>query len=152
MDPRTNDPHPSTTTHTPDPRATHRGRRRRRPGRRPGPLARLRTVVGAVLALALATVTLVLVPGAAPAGAGDEWATEVTRGYNDDGLPGQKAFGDLPVRRRETIDGYKYHFDDDQWLMIRASGTEPVLRTYAESSSLAKAHAILAACKKAIGA
>ncbi len=63
-----------------------------------------------------------------------------------------KTFGDLTVRRRETIDGYKYHFDDDQWLMIRASGTEPVLRTYAESSSLAKAHAILAACKKAIGA
>ncbi|HEY0976193.1 MAG TPA: phosphoglucomutase/phosphomannomutase family protein [Flavobacteriales bacterium] len=62
------------------------------------------------------------------------------------------AFGDLQVRRRETIDGYKYFFDDDQWLMIRASGTEPVLRTYAESSSLEKAHRILDACKKAIGA
>ena len=61
-------------------------------------------------------------------------------------------FGDLEVRSTETIDGFKYHFDDDQWLMIRASGTEPVLRTYAESSSLAKAHEILAACKKAIGA
>ena len=61
-------------------------------------------------------------------------------------------FGDLEVRSTETIDGFKYHFDNDQWLMIRASGTEPVLRTYAESSSLAKAHEILAACKKAIGA
>lgn len=61
-------------------------------------------------------------------------------------------FGDLEVRSRETIDGYKYHFDNDQWLMIRASGTEPVLRTYAESSSLEQAHRILDACKKAIGA
>jgi phosphomannomutase len=61
-------------------------------------------------------------------------------------------FGDLEVRRLETIDGWKYHFDNDQWLMIRASGTEPVLRTYAESNSLENARRILAACKTAIGA
>lgn len=61
-------------------------------------------------------------------------------------------FGDLEVRRVETIDGWKYHFDGEQWLMIRASGTEPVLRTYAESGTLAGARAILAACKTAIGA
>ncbi|MFN3874901.1 MAG: phosphoglucomutase/phosphomannomutase family protein [Flavobacteriales bacterium] len=61
-------------------------------------------------------------------------------------------FGDLEVRRVETIDGYKYHFDAEQWLMIRASGTEPVLRCYAESSTMAGAQAILAACKQAIGA
>jgi len=61
-------------------------------------------------------------------------------------------FGDLEVRRLETIDGWKYHFDNDQWLMIRASGTEPVLRTYAESNSLENARKILAACKAAIGA
>ena len=63
-----------------------------------------------------------------------------------------KKFGDMEVRRLETIDGWKYHFDDDQWLMIRASGTEPVLRTYAESNSLENARKILAACKTAIGA
>jgi phosphomannomutase len=61
-------------------------------------------------------------------------------------------FGDLEVRRLETIDGWKYHFDRDQWLMIRASGTEPVLRTYAESDTLANARRILDACKQAIGA
>jgi phosphomannomutase len=61
-------------------------------------------------------------------------------------------FGDLEVRRVETIDGFKYHLDDEQWLMIRASGTEPVLRTYAESSSLAKAKELLAACQRTIGA
>lgn len=63
-----------------------------------------------------------------------------------------KSFGPYLVRRVETIDGWKYHFDKDQWLMIRASGTEPVLRTYAESDSLENARKILAACKEAIGA
>lgn len=61
-------------------------------------------------------------------------------------------FGDLDVRRVETIDGWKYHFDREQWLMIRASGTEPVLRTYAESDTLENARKILGACKKVIGA
>lgn len=61
-------------------------------------------------------------------------------------------FGDLEVRRVETIDGYKFHFDKDQWLMIRASGTEPVLRCYAESDNLDNARKILAACQRTIGA
>ncbi len=55
-----------------------------------------------------------------------------------------KAFGNYNVSRLETIDGWKYFFSDTEWLMIRASGTEPVLRTYAESSSSDKAFAILA--------
>jgi phosphomannomutase len=62
------------------------------------------------------------------------------------------AFGDLVVRQVETIDGFKFHFDNDQWLMIRASGTEPVLRCYAESDTLENARAILAACQHSIGA
>jgi len=35
----------------------------------------------------------------------------------------------------ETLDGYKFYFNDDEWLMIRASGTEPLLRVYAESTT-----------------
>lgn len=61
-------------------------------------------------------------------------------------------FGDREVRRVEDIDGYKFHFDGGDWLMIRASGTEPVLRCYAEGSTLEEARAILADCSKAIGA
>jgi len=61
-------------------------------------------------------------------------------------------FGDFVVRSVETIDGYKFHFDNDQWLMIRASGTEPVLRCYAESDTLENARNILTACRTAIGA
>ncbi|HOV07263.1 MAG TPA: phosphoglucomutase/phosphomannomutase family protein [Anaerolineaceae bacterium] len=34
-----------------------------------------------------------------------------------------------------TLDGVKYLFADDSWLLIRPSGTEPVLRVYAEGRS-----------------
>lgn len=61
-----------------------------------------------------------------------------------------KAFGAYKVLRLETIDGWKYFFNDTEWLMIRASGTEPVLRTYAESSSGDNAFAILDAAKKTL--
>jgi len=34
-----------------------------------------------------------------------------------------------------TLDGVKYIFKNDSWLLIRPSGTEPVLRIYAEGRS-----------------
>ena len=40
-------------------------------------------------------------------------------------------------------DGIKYIFADDSWLLIRPSGTEPVLRIYAEARSDAQVHALL---------
>lgn len=53
------------------------------------------------------------------------------------------AFGPYKVERVETLDGFKYYFNDHEWLMIRPSGTEPVMRTYAESSTQEKAFDIL---------
>jgi phosphomannomutase len=52
-------------------------------------------------------------------------------------------FGPYKVEKVETLDGFKYYFNDHEWLMIRPSGTEPVLRTYAESSTQEKALGIL---------
>ncbi len=54
-------------------------------------------------------------------------------------------FGDYKIQRIETTDGYKFFFTDDEWLMIRASGTEPVLRNYAESGSFKRTASILRA-------
>lgn len=60
------------------------------------------------------------------------------------------AFGKYKVERLDDLDGWKYFFKNDEWLMIRASGTEPVLRTYAESSDQKKAFGILNAAKKTL--
>jgi len=59
-------------------------------------------------------------------------------------------FGKYKVKRVETIDGFKFFFSDDSWLMIRASGTEPVLRTYAEAPTVSIADDILAEAGKLI--
>jgi len=45
----------------------------------------------------------------------------------------------------ETTDGTKLLFDDESWLLFRQSGTEPMLRIYAEATSVAKSAALLAA-------
>ena len=62
------------------------------------------------------------------------------------------SFGKYKVKRIEDLDGYKYFFDDnnDEWLLIRASGTEPVLRTYAESSTKEGAFNILKAAEETL--
>jgi phosphomannomutase len=61
-----------------------------------------------------------------------------------------KSFGEYNVREVQTLDGFKYFFDDDRWLMIRPSGTEPVLRTYAEAPTLEEVRKILAICEQTI--
>lgn len=59
-------------------------------------------------------------------------------------------FGAYKVQRVEDLDGYKFFFDDNTWMMIRASGTEPVLRVYAEASDKKTADDILASAEKVL--
>jgi phosphomannomutase len=49
------------------------------------------------------------------------------------------------VVRVNNSDGVKYLLDDDSWLLIRPSGTEPLLRIYAEAHSRAEVPQLLAA-------
>lgn len=60
-------------------------------------------------------------------------------------------FGDKEVSLKETLDGNKFYFNDDEWLMFRASGTEPLLRIYAESSSKEKTLELIELGKKYFG-
>lgn len=52
-------------------------------------------------------------------------------------------FGNLKVVRTEDLDGFKFFFEDETWVMIRPSGTEPVLRVYCEAPSTAESFRIL---------
>lgn len=52
--------------------------------------------------------------------------------------------GRAEVINISTLDGVKYNLEDDSWLLIRPSGTEPVLRVYAEARSPEMVDALLA--------
>jgi phosphomannomutase len=54
---------------------------------------------------------------------------------------------DQAVISCQTTDGYKFRLEDGRWLLIRFSGTEPVLRLYCEASSLETVHQTLAWAK-----
>lgn len=41
----------------------------------------------------------------------------------------------VAVEEVDTLDGVKYRLEDHSWLLIRPSGTEPVLRIYAEAAN-----------------
>jgi phosphomannomutase len=43
-------------------------------------------------------------------------------------------FLDWPIVRREDLDGVKVYLGDIGWAMVRASGTEPMLRVYSETT------------------
>ena len=60
------------------------------------------------------------------------------------------SFGDLKIERVENLDGYKFFFDENSWIMIRPSGTEPVLRTYAEAKNQAQCFEILEKVHKSL--
>ena len=56
--------------------------------------------------------------------------------------------GGRPVARSaalDTGDGFKFWVDDGSWLLVRFSGTEPLVRVYTEASSAVLRDALLAA-------
>jgi alpha-D-glucose phosphate-specific phosphoglucomutase len=56
-----------------------------------------------------------------------------------------KEFAGIPVQSKISIDGDKFILDNNTWIGFRLSGTEPVVRVYAESNSQAKLKKILKA-------
>ncbi len=71
---------------------------------------------------------------------------------------GVPEFAGMPVERVSTLDGIKFFLKNPEaetkpnaaetWLLLRASGTEPLLRIYAESCSEASVEKLLAAGKR----
>ncbi len=49
------------------------------------------------------------------------------------------------------IDGFKFEYKDNSWLLIRLSGTEPLLRVYAESDDKKKVNVLIDKVKEEIG-
>lgn len=56
--------------------------------------------------------------------------------------PTLREIGGYVVNRIETIDGYKYYIKNG-WLLVRPSGTEPLIRYYSETDSIKKTEYLL---------
>ena len=71
---------------------------------------------------------------------------------------GDASFAGMPILRVETLDGVKFYLDNPEakskpnaaetWLLLRASGTEPLMRIYSESCSTESVAKLLEAGKK----
>ena len=54
-----------------------------------------------------------------------------------------KTIGGLKVTELLTLDGFQFRLEDGGWLLIRFSGTEPIMRVYCETTHQNKVKAIL---------
>jgi phosphomannomutase len=54
-----------------------------------------------------------------------------------------QSLGGLKVTELITVDGFQFKLEDGGWLLIRFSGTEPILRVYCETTHQDKVKAIL---------
>jgi len=54
-----------------------------------------------------------------------------------------ETIGGFKVLGLDTTDGYKFNLEDGGWLLIRFSGTEPIVRVYCETTSEDRVKAIL---------
>ncbi|MGB7265405.1 MAG: phosphoglucomutase/phosphomannomutase family protein [Terracidiphilus sp.] len=71
---------------------------------------------------------------------------------------GDTVFAGMPILRQENLDGVKFYLDNPEakskpnaaetWLLLRASGTEPLMRIYTESCSKESVAKLLESARK----
>lgn len=61
-----------------------------------------------------------------------------------------RELADRPVVNIETIDGIKLDFSNDDWVLLRFSGTEPLIRCYSEAENKREADKLMQAVLKRI--
>ncbi len=61
------------------------------------------------------------------------------------------AIGGVKVASRDSTDGYRFVLEDGSWVTIRFSGTEPLLRIYAEGKSADRVGTLLSEAKGLAG-
>jgi len=54
-----------------------------------------------------------------------------------------ETIGGLKVKELVTVDGFQFRLEDGGWMLIRFSGTEPIMRVYCETMHRDKVQAIL---------
>ena len=52
-------------------------------------------------------------------------------------------FGSNLVTKVEDLDGYKFFFDEDEWVLIRPSTIHPIIRLYAEASNIERVRELM---------
>jgi len=55
------------------------------------------------------------------------------------------------VTKVDTTEGFRFFLGDESWLLIRFSGTEPLVRIYSEAGSLERVRVLLEEGKKLVG-
>ncbi|MDD5424512.1 MAG: phosphoglucomutase/phosphomannomutase family protein [Candidatus Omnitrophica bacterium] len=61
-----------------------------------------------------------------------------------------KTVAGMKVVKTSKVDGHKYTLEDSSWLLVRPSGTEPLIRFHFEGTTLAKNKKLAAFCQRLI--
>jgi len=61
-----------------------------------------------------------------------------------------RSFGRFEVESVEELGGTKFYFNENEWVLLRTSGTEPLLRIYSEAMERETAEEILEATYKTV--
>jgi phosphomannomutase len=79
----------------------------------------------------------------------DDASKQAAQARLDEAQP--ETIGGLTVTAKNTLDGYKFSLEDGGWLLVRFSGTEPLIRVYCETMHRERVPAILADGRKLAG-